>query len=154
VRQGTRLLLTSAQTIFAARALQIHKVSPWTTSRSGVAARNSLATQSILAKRIIEMADQGLRDIPALRDDALAFLQHSPPSASRNGLGEAIGARAAPLAELSRAGSVGETPQPAASAVHSMAGMGQSRLGATSNNNPLAVLHSGLEQAHEARGGP
>jgi hypothetical protein len=35
---------------------------------------NSLATQSILAKRIIEMADQGLRDIPALRDDALAFL--------------------------------------------------------------------------------
>ena len=48
----------------------------------------SLATQSILAKRIIEMADQGLRDIPALRDDALAFLQHSPPSAWRNGLRE------------------------------------------------------------------
>ena len=41
--------------------------------------------------RIIELADQGLRDIPELRDDALAFLQHSPPSASR-------------------AGSVGETP--------------------------------------------
>ena len=38
-----------------------------------------LATQTILAKRIIEMADQGLRDIPELRDDALAFLQHSPP---------------------------------------------------------------------------
>jgi hypothetical protein len=36
----------------------------------------SLATQTILAKRIIEMADQGLRDIPELRDDALAFLQH------------------------------------------------------------------------------
>jgi hypothetical protein len=35
---------------------------------------NSLATQTILAKRIIEMADQGLRDIPELRDDALAFL--------------------------------------------------------------------------------
>jgi hypothetical protein len=51
-------------------------------------APKSLATQTILAKRIIEMADQGLRDIPALRDDALAFLQHSPPSASRNGLGE------------------------------------------------------------------
>jgi hypothetical protein len=48
----------------------------------------SLATQTILAKRIIEMADQGLRDIPELRDDALAFLQHSPPSAWRNGLGE------------------------------------------------------------------
>jgi len=46
------------------------------------------------------MADQGLRDIPALRDDALAFLQHSPPSASRNGLGEAIKAQAAALAEL------------------------------------------------------
>src|SRR5262249_16400155 len=59
-----------------------------------------LATQTILAKRIIEMADQGLRDIPALRDDALAFLQHSPPSASRNGLGEAIKAQAAALAEL------------------------------------------------------
>ena len=60
----------------------------------------SLATQTILAKRIIEMADQGLRDIPALRDDALAFLQHSPPSASRNGLGEAIKVQAASLAEL------------------------------------------------------
>jgi hypothetical protein len=46
-------------------------------------APKSLATQTILAKRIIEMADQGLRDIPALRDDALAFLQHGPPSASR-----------------------------------------------------------------------
>ena len=63
-------------------------------------APKSLATQTILAKRIIEMADQGLRDIPALRDDALAFLQHSPPSASRNGPGEAIKAQAAALAEL------------------------------------------------------
>jgi hypothetical protein len=44
-------------------------------------APKSLATQMILAKRIIEMADQGLRDIPELRDDALAFLQQSPPSA-------------------------------------------------------------------------
>src|SRR5215813_14214547 len=51
-------------------------------------ASNSLATQTILAKRIIEMADQGLRDIPELRDDALAFLEHSPPSAWRNGLGK------------------------------------------------------------------
>ena len=49
-------------------------------------APESLATQTILAKRIIEMADQGLRDIPTLRDDALAFLQHSPPSASRAAL--------------------------------------------------------------------
>ena len=63
-------------------------------------AAKSLATQTILAKRIIEMTDQGLRDIPELRDDALAFLQHSPPSAWRNGLGEAIGAQTAPLAEL------------------------------------------------------
>ena len=63
-------------------------------------APKSLATQTILAKRIIEMADQGLRDIPALRDDALAFLEHSPPSASRNGIGGAIKARAAALAEL------------------------------------------------------
>jgi hypothetical protein len=67
-------------------------------------APKSLATQTILAKRIIEMADQGLRDIPALRDDALAFLQHSPPSASRNGLGEAIKAQAAALAELKNKG--------------------------------------------------
>ena len=63
-------------------------------------APKSLATQTILARRIIEMADQGLRDIPALRDDALAFLQHSTPSASRNGLGEAIKVQAAALAEL------------------------------------------------------
>ena len=25
------------------------------------------------------MADQGLTDVPELRDDALAFLQHNPP---------------------------------------------------------------------------
>jgi hypothetical protein len=42
-------------------------------------APKSLATRTILAKRIIEMADQGLRDIPKLRDDALAFIQHNPP---------------------------------------------------------------------------
>src|SRR6266436_732162 len=51
-------------------------------------APKSLATQTILAKRIIEMADQGLRDIPELRDDALGFLQHSPLSRGRTGLGE------------------------------------------------------------------
>ena len=101
----------------------------------------SLATQTILAKRIIEMADQGLRDIPELRDDALAFLHHSPPSASRNGLGEAIGAQTAPLAEVSWVGGVGETPQPAATGAHSTAGIGQSRSGATSKNNLLAALH-------------
>ena len=48
-------------------------------------ASKSHATRTTLAKRIIEMANQGLRDIPELRDDALAFLQHSPPSAWRNG---------------------------------------------------------------------
>jgi hypothetical protein len=116
-------------------------------------ASNSLATQTILAKRIIEMADQGLRDIPELRDDALAFLEHSPPSAWHNGLGEAIGAQTAPLAELSRARSVGETPQPAATGAHSTAGMGQSHEETPSNSNFLAVLPSGLERAHEVRGG-
>jgi hypothetical protein len=40
---------------------------------------NGLATQTILAKRIIEMADQGLMDVTELRDNALAFLQHNPP---------------------------------------------------------------------------
>jgi hypothetical protein len=117
-------------------------------------ASNSLATQTILAKRIIEMADQGLRDIPELRDDALAFLEHSPPSAWRNSSGRTIGAQTASLAELSRAGSVGETPQPAATGAHSTAGMGQSREETPSNSNFLAALHSGLEQAHEVRGGP
>ncbi|HTG61873.1 MAG TPA: hypothetical protein VMG63_20985 [Terriglobia bacterium] len=42
-------------------------------------APKSLATQTIVAKRIIEMADQGLMDVTELRDDALAFLQHNPP---------------------------------------------------------------------------
>jgi hypothetical protein len=42
-------------------------------------APRSLATQTILARRIIEMADQGLMDVPKLRDDALAFIQHNPP---------------------------------------------------------------------------
>ena len=39
----------------------------------------SLAARTILAKRIIEMADQALMDVTELRDDALAFLQHNPP---------------------------------------------------------------------------
>src|SRR6516165_5156582 len=42
-------------------------------------ASKSFATRTILAKRIIEMADEGLTDVPKLRDDALAFLQHNPP---------------------------------------------------------------------------
>jgi hypothetical protein len=41
----------------------------------------SRASRTILAKRIIEMADQGLMDVTELRDDALAFVQHNPPSA-------------------------------------------------------------------------
>jgi hypothetical protein len=98
-------------------------------------ASNSLATQTILAKRIIEMADQGLRDIPELRDDALAFLEHSPPS-------------------VSRAGSVGETSQPTATDAHSMAGMDHCREGTPSNSNLLTALYSSLEQANEVRGGP
>jgi hypothetical protein len=50
-------------------------------------APKSLATQTILAKRIIEMAHQGLMDVPELRDDALAFLQHNPPfRVNRKGL--------------------------------------------------------------------
>jgi hypothetical protein len=100
------------------------------------------------------MADQVLRDVPELRDDALAFLQHSPPSAWRNVLGEAIGAEAAPLAELNQAGSVGETSHPAAAGAHSTAGMGHCREAAPSNSNLLAALHSGLEPAHEVRGRP
>jgi hypothetical protein len=39
----------------------------------------SLASRAILAKRIIEMADQRLMDVTELRDDALAFVQHNPP---------------------------------------------------------------------------
>ena len=46
---------------------------------------NALATQTILAKRIIEMADQGLMDVTELRDNALAFLQHNASSADRKG---------------------------------------------------------------------
>jgi len=45
----------------------------------------SLASRTILAKRIIEMADQGLMDVTELRDDALAFVQHNPPPADRKG---------------------------------------------------------------------
>ena len=39
----------------------------------------SLAARTILAKRIIEMADKALMDVTELRNDALAFLQHNPP---------------------------------------------------------------------------
>jgi hypothetical protein len=57
------------------------------------------------------------------------------------------------LAELSLPGSIGETPQPAAAGAHSKAGMGHCREETMSNSNFLGV-HSGLEQAHEARRGP
>jgi hypothetical protein len=40
----------------------------------------SLATRTILAKRIIETADQGLTDVLELRADALAFLGRNSPS--------------------------------------------------------------------------
>ena len=43
-------------------------------------ASEALVTRTILAKRIIEMANQGLMDVTELRDDALAFLQHDSPS--------------------------------------------------------------------------
>jgi len=43
-------------------------------------ASKSPATRTILAKRIIEMADQGLTDVTELRDDALVFVQDNPPS--------------------------------------------------------------------------
>jgi hypothetical protein len=43
----------------------------------------SLASRTILAKRIIEMADQGLMGVTELRDDALAFVQHIHPPADR-----------------------------------------------------------------------
>jgi hypothetical protein len=89
-------------------------------------ASKSFATRTILAKRIIEMADHGLTDVRELRDDALAFLEHRPPSAM------AIGAQTAPLAELNQPGSVRETSHPAATGAHSTAGMGQSRSGALS----------------------
>jgi hypothetical protein len=49
-------------------------------------ASKAVETRTVLAKRIIEMADQGLTDVPELRDDALAFLQHNPPSADRKRL--------------------------------------------------------------------
>jgi hypothetical protein len=45
----------------------------------------SLASRTMLAKRIIQMADQGLMDVTELRDDALAFVQHNPPSHRRPG---------------------------------------------------------------------
>ena len=45
----------------------------------------SLTTRTILAKRIIGMADQGLTDVLELRADALAFLKRNPPS-NRQGL--------------------------------------------------------------------
>jgi hypothetical protein len=47
----------------------------------------SLASRTILAKRIIEMADQGLMDLRELRDDALAFGQHNPSILQRKPCG-------------------------------------------------------------------
>jgi hypothetical protein len=60
----------------------------------------SLAARTILAKRIIEMADQNLMDVTELRADALAFLQHNPPR-SQKGSERTIGVSAISLAEQS-----------------------------------------------------
>jgi hypothetical protein len=38
------------------------------------------STSTILARRIIEMADRGMTDVAALRDDALQYLKSSYPS--------------------------------------------------------------------------
>jgi hypothetical protein len=54
-------------------------------------ASRSLATRTILAKRIIEMADQGLTDVSELRDAAVTFLQRNPPPAGPNDFGRSIG---------------------------------------------------------------
>src|SRR5262249_42561017 len=43
-------------------------------------APNALAARTLLAHGIMQAANHGLRDIPKLRDDALAFIQHNPPS--------------------------------------------------------------------------
>ena len=60
----------------------------------------SPAARTILAKRIIEMADQNLTDVTELRADALAFLQRNPPSScSQKGSERPIGASAISLAE-------------------------------------------------------
>ena len=40
----------------------------------------SLAARTILAKRVIEMAHQGMTTVTELSDDALAFLERNPPS--------------------------------------------------------------------------
>ena len=56
----------------------------WAFLQSGCSAltepSKSLATRTILAKRIIETADQGLTDVLELRADALAFLGRNSPS--------------------------------------------------------------------------
>ena len=47
----------------------------------------SLVSRTMLAKRIIEMADQGLMDVTELRDDALAVVQHNrPPLIAKNAM--------------------------------------------------------------------
>ena len=61
------------------------------------------AAQEIIAKRIIEMTDRGLTDVPELRDDALAFLQNNPPVrviVKGSAENHWTGARAVSLAEL------------------------------------------------------
>ena len=64
-------------------------------------APKSLAARTILAKRIIEMADEGLTDVPKLRDDALAFLHAIRPSGrSQRAPLRTTGATAVSLAEL------------------------------------------------------
>src|SRR5262245_2267353 len=47
----------------------------------------SLASRTILAKRIVEMAGQGLMGVTELRDDALAFVQHNPSGSQRKPCG-------------------------------------------------------------------
>src|SRR5262245_57199405 len=70
------------------------------------ASSKSLASRTILAKRIIEMAGQGLMDATQLRDDALAFVQQKPCGGDA-GI-SACGADASLRPTRSRAASIGD----------------------------------------------
>ena len=41
----------------------------------------AITTRELLARRVIEMAERGLRDPAKLREDALSFLQSNSPKA-------------------------------------------------------------------------
>ena len=70
----------------------------------------ALSSRTILARRIIEMAQRGVTDVIELRDDALAYLKGNPPETKPDAPVQPAGGRHMSQARRSISGALRLTP--------------------------------------------